>query len=608
MADMTAPGAPEASPVELVVLLDAEGRPSGAMPKATVHHASTPLHLAFSCHVVDPEGRVLITRRSAAKATWPATWTNACCGHPMPGESLRRAVTRRLHDELGVTPRRLALALPDFTYRAVMGDGIVEHELCPVVVAEVTDQPAPDPAEVDDLAWLAWDDLVARARREPGTLSPWSVEQIDHLAALARSPHEYLAEALAPGHGAWGELGLDHPRSAARAPSPSGPAAEEGASVAPVGPSPAPSRAGDDPVAVVRGPVEAVLGEFLAERQQDLVELGAPVAELGAEVRRLVAAGGKRLRPAFVYWGHRASGAAHDDGVLTAAAAVELLHTFALVHDDVMDRSAERRGRPTAQRSLADRHRDEGLTGDPEWFGVSGALLAGDLAFVWADQLLESTPLPVWSIAAARRVFTHLRTEVVGGQYLDVRLAHRSLDAPDAGAPGAGALEREARRVALLKSARYTVTRPLELGLALAGADTGQSALLESLRSYGDAVGLAFQMRDDVLGLFGDDHATGKSRLDDLREGKRTLLVLRALRLADDDGRRLLAGALGDPDLDEATAHRCRRVVAASGALASVEALIEAEHDRALRAVAGLAGPARAALEELAELALHRDR
>ncbi|HEY8547673.1 MAG TPA: isopentenyl-diphosphate Delta-isomerase [Acidimicrobiales bacterium] len=631
---------------EPVVLLDAAGRPRGTEPKATVHHAATPFHLAFSCHVVDARGRVLITRRSAAKATWPGTWTNACCGHPLPGETLRAAVTRRLRDELGVVPRRMAVALPDFAYRAVMGDGVVEHELCPVVVAEVDGDPDPDPAEVGDVAWLPWEELVERARRSPETLSPWSVEQIDHLAARVRSPHAWLVDRLGPGPTAGAEgSGSDIDGTGTGDGGVADPALDRPPGVTGItGGTAAASRPGPaaptpvDPLAVVRGPVDAVLAAFLAERQHELVELDPAVAELGAEVRRLVAAGGKRLRPAFVYWGHRAAGEPHDDAVLTAAAAVELLHTFALVHDDVMDRSDRRRGQPTAHRSLADRHAGAGLVGDAGWYGVSGALLAGDLAFVWADQLLEATGRPPAPLAAARRVFTRLRTEVVGGQLLDLRLAHRPL-AEVASPAGAAALEREVLRVALLKSARYTVTRPLELGLALAGAvvddpadvpvthlDPHHDRLRAALRVYGDAVGVAFQMRDDVLGLFGDHEATGKSCLDDLREGKRTLLVLRALRLADDAGRRLLVGALGDPDLDEATAHRCRQVVAASGALASVEALIEAEHDRALRALRSIgppparaadpavppvpAGPAEAqdALATLAALATRRDR
>ncbi|HEX6423432.1 MAG TPA: isopentenyl-diphosphate Delta-isomerase [Acidimicrobiales bacterium] len=567
-------------PVEEVVLLDPYGRPSGSQPKSAVHHTCTPLHLAFSCHVVAPDGRVLLTRRAATKPTWPSTWSNACCGHPQPGETLRRAVARRLGEELGLSPLRLGLAIPDFAYRAAMAGGTVEHELCPVVVAEVDGHAVPDPREVDGVEWITWEALRRRAEERPETLSPWAVTQIAQLSALAPSPLSWLDSQLDPAVAAIGEVGLDRD-VAVGVPPAAGPCGTGGP---------------DDPVIAVRDAVDRIIGEYLDEREREVAGLHPAAAEVSGEIRRLVAAGGKRLRPAFAYWGHRATGAEHDDGVLVAAAALELLHTFALIHDDVMDRSARRRGRPTAHVALAGRHRRDRLDGDDGWFGTSGAVLAGDLAFLWSGDLLASTPLAGDGVERARRVFARLCTEVIGGQYLDLRLTHGADDA-----------ENLAREVALLKSARYTVTRPLQLGAALAGG--GDRPTLDgALGRYGDAVGLAFQLRDDVLGMFGDPEVTGKSCADDLREGKHTLLVVRALRLAAEGDRRFLAGALGDPDLGEAELARCRRIVAGSGALASVEALIAARHDHALRALAGVEGPARAALESLAGLATHRDR
>jgi isopentenyl-diphosphate delta-isomerase type 1 len=592
---------------ERVVLLDATGRPCGTLPKRSIHHARTPLHLAFSCHVIDEDGRVLLARRAEGKRTWPSTWSNACCGHPQPGETLREAVTRRLNAELGFVPRRMGLAVPDFAYRAAMPGGIAEHELCPVVVAEVKGEPWLNPAEVDAIEWVTWDALRRRAERAPDTLSPWSVLQVARLAALAPSPLAWLDLHGETGPVPDGDVGLDsavavgrarHDAVGARRKGRRGTGVAEGVGThvnGLGGRQYAVPQA--DPVAAVRGPVEQVLGGFLADREREAADLDPAVTQVTGEVRRLVEAGGKRLRPAFVYWGHRAAGAAHDDGVVVAAAAVELLHTFALIHDDVVDRSARRRGSPTAQVALADMHSAAGLAGDGGWFGVSGALLAGDLAFVWADELLDATPLPAAAVDRARSVFTRLRTEVIGGQYLDLRLAHVD-----------GADEEEARRVALFKSARYTVTRPLQLGAALASRTAAADAIAPALARYGDAVGLAFQMRDDVLGLFGDPEIIGKGCLDDLREGKRTLLVLRALRLSDGDDHRFLAGALGDPDLDEKAARRCCGIVAASGALASVEALITAEHTRARQAVAGLEGPSRRALGQLADLSVRRDR
>ena len=569
----TAPARPPADPDDPgddVVLLDGLGRPSGRRPRGTVHDRCTPLHLAFSCHVVDPAGRVLLTRRALAKPTWPGTWTNACCGHPRPGEALGDAVRRRLKDELGVAPVRLGLAVPDFAYRAAVPGGPVEHELCPVVIAEVHEPPRPAPAEVDDLTWLAWDDVCRRVDAHPGSLSPWAVAQVDELRHLGPSPLAWLDAHVGPGSDGAGEVGLD------RVPGPAGPRAH-----------------GPDPTAAVRPAVDVVLADFIAAREREIRAADATVLEVVGPVRRLVAAGGKRLRPAFVHWGHRATGAPHEDALAFVGAAVEMLHTFALLHDDVIDRSAQRRGQPAAPVALRALHQDQGLSGDSAWFGTSAALLAGDLCFVWADQLLDAAPLPPAALDAGRRVFAALRTEVIGGQYLDLRLAHD---------PAAGELA--ARRVALLKSARYTVTRPLLLGAALAGRP-GPS---EALTRYGDAVGLAFQMRDDVLGLFGDPAATGKDPDDDLREGKRTLLVLRALRLTDGRDHRVLRRALGDAHLDAADARRCRRIVTASGARASIEALIEAERARAVHALSDVPEPARTALAALAATTAHRDR
>ena len=145
---------------EHVVLLDGAGRAVGTHPKASVHGVRTPLHLAFSCHVIDDAGRVLLTRRASTKRTWPGVWSNACCGHPQLGETLRGAVERRLRDELGLVVERIAVALPDFTYRAVMDDGTVEHERCPVLVAEVKGIPLLHPEEVDDLRWQSWLSLI----------------------------------------------------------------------------------------------------------------------------------------------------------------------------------------------------------------------------------------------------------------------------------------------------------------------------------------------------------------------------------------------------------------------------------------------------------------
>lgn len=168
---------------ELVVLLDDQRRPVGTAPKASVHTASTPLHLAFSCYAFDRAGRLLVTRRALAKRTWPGVWTNSCCGHPGPGEDLAEAMTRRLDQELGLAPLEVELALPDFGYRATMADGTVENEFCPVFRVLVEGDPMPDPSEVGEWRWVGWADLTAAAARAPWLISPWAALQIPQLAA-----------------------------------------------------------------------------------------------------------------------------------------------------------------------------------------------------------------------------------------------------------------------------------------------------------------------------------------------------------------------------------------------------------------------------------------
>ena len=171
------------TPSESVVLLDEEGRAVGTADKRTVHHADTPLHLAFSCYLFDADGSILITRRALHKATWPGVWTNSCCGHPAPGEPLEDAVRRRVEQELGVRVEGVRLLLPRFRYRAVMDDGVVEHEMCPVFVATTGDEVRPDPAEVEQVRWEPWDAFRAAVLDGSREISPWCREQVAELPA-----------------------------------------------------------------------------------------------------------------------------------------------------------------------------------------------------------------------------------------------------------------------------------------------------------------------------------------------------------------------------------------------------------------------------------------
>lgn len=172
---------PADEPPDEVVLLDDGGDPVGTAPRATVHGPDTPLHLAFSCHLSDGEGRVLLTRRALSKRTWPGVWTNSFCGHPRPGESLEDAVRRHARTELGVDITDLVPLLPDFRYRAVDAAGTVENEVCPVFAARTAQRPDPDPDEVAELVWVTPAQLRAAAAVAPWALSPWLLEQLEEL-------------------------------------------------------------------------------------------------------------------------------------------------------------------------------------------------------------------------------------------------------------------------------------------------------------------------------------------------------------------------------------------------------------------------------------------
>jgi len=348
--------------------------------------------------------------------------------------------------------------------------------------------------------------------------------------------------------------------------------------------------------------VDATLTDYLAERRRYTELVHPSFTEAADALTAFVLRGGKRVRPTFAWWGWRGAGGQPDDGlvgaVLTAVSALELVQASALVHDDLIDASDTRRGHPTVHVDFAGRHRELGWLGAPDRFGMAAAVLIGDLALIWADDMLHSAELPEQARARVRPVWAAMRTDLVGGQLLDVR-----------GQACGDDTAATAMRVNRFKTAAYTVERPLQLGAALAGAP---AALVEAYGHFGADIGVAFQLRDDLLGVFGDPEVTGKPAGDDLREGKRTLLM--ALAMAEARDRRdaaaltVLTDALGNPELDDAGVCRVRDVLRELGTAEVLEQRIAQLTESALAALAAVevAEPAATRLPELAHTATRR--
>ena len=343
----------------------------------------------------------------------------------------------------------------------------------------------------------------------------------------------------------------------------------------------------------LRPRVQKAVDDFIAAQRYILDGVSDDLDPLIEAVSDLLS-GGKRLRPAFCWWGYRGAGGADTEEALRAAAALEFLQACALIHDDVMDGSDTRRGMPSAHHRFAMLHRGSEWLGSPEAFGVGAAILLGDLCLSWADELLLTSGVPAEQLNAAKRVYDEMRTELMAGQYLDLLEQAR----------GGGSVER-AMRVVRFKSAKYTIERPLHMGAALAGGDAD---VMAAYTGYGLPLGEAFQLRDDVLGVFGDPSETGKPAGDDLREGKRTVLIATAMDRATPAQAAQIRRHLGDPGLDATGVALLREVISDTGALDHAEQLITSLTDQALASLDSvpLQSPAPEVLTGLAYAATRR--
>jgi geranylgeranyl diphosphate synthase type I len=356
--------------------------------------------------------------------------------------------------------------------------------------------------------------------------------------------------------------------------------------------------------------VQDRIDTFLDAQRPHLAQIATdldPFARFSADLLQ----GGKRFRALFCYWGWQSIAAIEASGdplapgpdrsalaaVMTASAGLEFFHAAALVHDDIMDNSDTRRGLPSAHRRFENLHRDGSWLSDPEAFGTSAALLFGDLLLSWSDELVSEAfdSLPSRDAAkAARREFNRMRTEVTAGQYLDILEENAWSSVPD------DQLLPRAQRVIVYKSAKYSVEAPLAIGAAMAG---GRSAQLDALRRFGLPLGIAYQLRDDLLGVFGDPSVTGKPAGDDLREGKRTVLIATARASLPHNAVRLLDELLGDPSLGDDQIAILQATIRDSGAVDALEESISDQVARAKAAIddAPLARSARTQLSQLAD-------
>jgi geranylgeranyl diphosphate synthase type I len=361
------------------------------------------------------------------------------------------------------------------------------------------------------------------------------------------------------------------------------------------GPNQYPELVGINPLDAngLRERIQTNLDDFVSVHRSLMVDVSPETLPLIESLEGLLV-GGKRLRPAFAYWGFVAAGGQDSDEVVRACASLEFLQACALIHDDVMDASDTRRGKPAIHKQFETLHNSKNWNGCAKLFGEGSAILVGDLALSWADEMLLTSGLSNDKLIRAKSIYDIMRTELMCGQYLDLLEQVR------------GDITHErAETVIRFKSAKYTIERPLHVGAAIAGA---RPELSQVLSDYGLALGEAFQLRDDLLGVFGDSSVTGKPAGDDLREGKQTMLIAFANSYASSSQAKYLTENLGSSDLSSDTISKLQELLVTCGAQDFVENRISDYLKKSLAALESLPNnsEAKSALTELAILATKR--
>jgi geranylgeranyl diphosphate synthase type I len=344
----------------------------------------------------------------------------------------------------------------------------------------------------------------------------------------------------------------------------------------------------------IRTEINQVLAEFIRRENKNLAKIGPELNPVGDALEKFLLDSGKRLRPLFAYVGLIGGAAQPTKELVSAVASLELIHVCALIHDDVMDDSDIRRGAPSIHKSFEKMHIDNHLVGSAAQFGVASAILIGDLALIWSAQMLHNSGISIQDLIRALPIYDEMRVELMAGQYLDVY--EQSL--------GTQSIERSLK-VARYKSGKYTIERPLHFGAALADAP---SELMQIYSNYGLPLGEAFQLRDDLLGVFGTPNETGKPAGDDLREGKRTALLAIAQEKANSSQSAQLKKHIGDPDLTPAVISDLQQVIIDTGAASHIETMIEELTNTSLEALEhdGISPNGKRLLTDLAVLATNR--
>ena len=344
----------------------------------------------------------------------------------------------------------------------------------------------------------------------------------------------------------------------------------------------------------MRDEINLALSDFVKTGSQYLSNIGAELNPVAVEIEKFLLDSGKRLRPLFAYVGLLSTGKKPTPQMIKAVASLELIHVCALIHDDVMDNSDTRRGAPSIHKIFESLHLEQKLSGSASQFGSASAILMGDLALVWSAQMLHTSGISDQELIGVLPFYDEMRVELMAGQYLDVfeqSLATQSIE--------------RSMKVARFKSGKYTIERPLHFGGALGN---GSADLLNTFTEYGIPLGEAFQLRDDMLGVFGNPKETGKPAGDDLREGKRTALIAATFDRANKTQMEVLNEYFGDPNLSNDQISLLQEIIVETGAQSHIESVIKQLAETSLNALTyeGISLEGKQLLQELAHLSTNR--